>query len=345
MRAPAVGSLRRVLKAARDRLGRHGTILLYHRIGRATRDPWSLCVAPERFAEHLDVLGSCATVVPLRSLLDAIPSTDRNRPPVAITFDDGYADNLHQAKPLLERYGMPATVFVATGYLGARREFWSDRLERIVLAPETLPGRFSLTIAGTAFQWNATDERGGEARRGGAAQAAERRELLFTLWRRLRPLPAAEQERLLDAIERWAGGCSTPDPERFPLSHDELRRLAGDGLIEIGAHTVTHCELPSVPPDEQKREIARSKAECEAVIGKPVTSFAYPYGRYDEASAACVRDSGFSLACSTMPRLSRAGADRFRLPRFAAQNWDGDEFERRFRYRFTPILRREGDAA
>src|SRR5258707_784388 len=102
----------------RDRLRGRRVVLLYHRIARIERDPWSLCVTPEHFAEHLDVLRAWRRV-----RLDQIGS---GRLSVAITFDDGYADNLHEAARLLIRSDTPATFFLATGYLGGAREFWWD---------------------------------------------------------------------------------------------------------------------------------------------------------------------------------------------------------------------------
>jgi peptidoglycan/xylan/chitin deacetylase (PgdA/CDA1 family) len=342
MRVRGLGRARRVLRAARNLLSPHGVILVYHRIARAEHDPWSLCVSPDRFAEQLEVLRRCATVVPLQRLFEAIPAARRNRPPVAITFDDGYADNLHRAKPLLERHGTPATLFVASGYMGVRRAFWSDELVRIVLGAATLPHHLALTIDGAPFEWTigAPGRHDAVADRAeptnGDHLMAERRTLLLDLWQRLRPLSSQEQVRLLEELTQWAG-CREPlDADALPLSREELARLAADGLIEIGAHTVSHCELPAHSIAQQMREIAESKIDCEVMIDRPVTSFAYPYGKFDATSMDCVRQSGFTLACTTRPGLNLAGTDRFRLLRLGVRDWDGDEFERRFRRRFDP---------
>jgi peptidoglycan/xylan/chitin deacetylase (PgdA/CDA1 family) len=221
---------------------------------------------------------------------------------------------------LLERRDMPATLFVATGYTGTGRAFWSDQLVRIVLGAPTLPDRLSLTIDGTPFERD--------------VDMRDRRALLFDLWQRLRPLPIEEQMRLLDALRQWAGCRDSPEPAALPMSHEEVRSIAKDGLIEIGAHTVSHCDLPACSASRQRSEIEKSKAECEAITGRPVTSFAYPYGRFDNTSAACVHGAGFSRACTTRPVLSFARSDPFRLPRIGVLDWGGDEFERRFQGRF-----------
>jgi peptidoglycan/xylan/chitin deacetylase (PgdA/CDA1 family) len=343
MRVRGLGRARRVLCAAKNFLSPHGVILMYHRIARAEHDPWSLCVSPDRFAQQLEVLRRRAAVVPLQNLFEAIPAARTNRPPVAITFDDGYADNLHCAKPLLERHDTPATVFIASGYTGTRRAFWSDELVRIVLGAATLPCHLALTIEGALFEWtisapgrhDAVEDRAELTN--GALLMAERRTLLLDLWRRLRPLSNHEQVRLLDELRQWANCPEALDADTLPLSCGELARLAADGLIEIGAHTISHCELPAQSRAQQMREIAGSKTDCEAMIDRPVTSFAYPYGRFDATSMECVRQSGFTLACSTRPGLNLAGTDRFRLLRLGARDWDGDEFEQRFKRRFDPV--------
>src|SRR5262249_8195308 len=103
-------------------------ILMYHRIARVERDVWSMCVTPEHFEEHLEVLSRHR---PVRLNEWKPRGWFKGSLSCAITFDDGYADNLHAAC-LLKRFGIPATFFVTTGYIGSGREFWWDELERVV---------------------------------------------------------------------------------------------------------------------------------------------------------------------------------------------------------------------
>src|SRR5262245_38128283 len=129
-------TLRRVQCAGKwlqKRLAARAVILMYHRIADVPLAPWSMCVAPEHFAAHLLMLRQYAIPMSLNQLAHAYHAGNLPQRAVAITFDDGYADNLHHAKPLLERYGIPATVFVTTGYVGSTREFWWDELERVLL--------------------------------------------------------------------------------------------------------------------------------------------------------------------------------------------------------------------
>ena len=128
MRLPLMGHGAR----AWARLRPHATILLYHRVARERHDPWGQCVAPERFAAQMALLAEQAEVVPLARLPGAIGRRRPSRPLVAITFDDGYLDNLVTARPILERHGLPATVFLVSGWLGRDRLFWRDELARLV---------------------------------------------------------------------------------------------------------------------------------------------------------------------------------------------------------------------
>src|SRR5262245_31484652 len=100
-----------------SKLIRSDVILLYHRVTRLELDPWGLSVTPEHFAEHLEVLRRFPRI-PLNEVRRPVWRTGQAALRFAITFDDGYFDNLDQAAPLLEKYDTPATFFIATGYIG-----------------------------------------------------------------------------------------------------------------------------------------------------------------------------------------------------------------------------------
>jgi peptidoglycan/xylan/chitin deacetylase (PgdA/CDA1 family) len=107
-------------------------ILMYHRVASPDVDPLELCVAPERFAEQLELLQSLGRILPL----DEIAGVKKNGPAFALTFDDGYADNALVADPLLRAHDAPATAFVVAGAVGSGRAFWWDRLAAVVGLPE-----------------------------------------------------------------------------------------------------------------------------------------------------------------------------------------------------------------
>ena len=116
------------------------------------------------------------------------------------------------------------------------------------------------------------------------------------------------------------------------LLPDEVFRLAEGGLIEVGAHTVTHPVLSALPAARQHPEIHNSKSQLENILRRPVNSFAYPYGGrsdYTRETISLVRQAGFTCACSNYSDVVRRGSDLFPLPRVLVRDWDGEEFAQR----------------
>jgi peptidoglycan/xylan/chitin deacetylase (PgdA/CDA1 family) len=123
-----------VVPAIRRLLGlgpsRGGVVLLYHRVASLEHDPHSLAISPEHFAQHLDVLVEHGVPMPLTEMVALASAGDVPPGAVAVTFDDGYADNLLNAAPLLAAAGVPATMFLSTGAIVNQSEFWWDDIER-----------------------------------------------------------------------------------------------------------------------------------------------------------------------------------------------------------------------
>lgn len=334
--------LRVMAKRVRAALAPGPVILLYHRVATLESDPQALAVTPERFAEHLEVLREHARLISLSELADRL---GKGRPPrraVAITFDDGYVDNLLHAKPLLERYASPATVFVSSGYVGRRMEFWWDELERVLLRPPILPEALALTIRGIEYDWSlqstvptgaGTDRKSGEWNVLHVADPGPRHHVYRTLTQLLRPLEHQERLDCLVRLAEWSDSGPDGRDGFRAVSKEELCRLAAGGLVDIGAHTITHPTLSAIPPEQQRIEIEWSKYELEEVLGREVTSFSYPFGNrgsYTAETVAAVREAGFVSACSNFPGRVR-GSDLYQLPRVLVRNWDGDTFARHLR--------------
>ncbi|MGH2395805.1 MAG: polysaccharide deacetylase family protein [bacterium] len=316
-------------------------VLLYHRVDELPTDPQALCVAPARFAAHLEVLRNHCTPVSLQELVDGIVAGGLPPRAVALTFDDGYADNLYKAKPLLERYGIPATVFVTAGFVGGHREFLWDELERLFLQPGALPQRLRLVLNGHSQEWDLgrtvryTPEMYHRHRRWTMLYRdapTARQELYRRVWLALRPLPSPERLTVLDDLHAQVGMEAAVRPTHQVMTAMEVRQLADGGLVEVGGHTLTHPMLSGLAESVQRTEIVSGKAHLEEILGHPVTSFSYPFGRKTDYTAATVRiiqDAGFRLSCANYPSAVRTGADVFQLPRFLVRDCDGDEFARR----------------
>jgi len=285
---------------------------MYHRIGSFHEDPYGLAVHPDRFAEHLEHLRALRSAIPLRNAAEEGDSGG-----VAITFDDGYADNATLAAPMVAEAGLPATWFITAGRLG-RRRFWWDRLAEGLLGPHGTPDSTDVEVAGRAL-W--LDLRSTEARR----------TALFFLHRRLSALPP---DAIEDAVDRILGRLGAPEPaaDNLTMTVDQLRVLADLPLQEVGAHTRTHLRLRGQDPELQREEILGSVADLVDLLDRPVDLFAYPFGGRSAVGSLAPRlvaEAGCALAVSTDPGAVHDRSDRYRLPRLNVRNWHGDEFAAR----------------
>lgn len=312
-------------------------MLLYHRVATPEADPWSLAVSPAHFDEHMAVLRRRAAVVPLDALPALLARRDAPRRCVAVTFDDGYADNLHAALPVLERHEVPATVFVTTGAVDGPG-FWWDRLERLLLGAGTLPARLEMTVLGARREWSldgwtswsAVERRRHRAWRSGHPAPTPRHALFMELWSLLQTSVPAVRDRVVAELERWAS--ATPDGgDGAPLGRDDLVRLGAHPLVGVGAHTVSHPRLSALAPGEQSTEVVESRRYLEELLGRPVHSFAYPHGRpgdYTPDTVRVVREAGFTRACVNQPGTIGVNGDPFATPRAYVTDVDGGAFER-----------------
>jgi peptidoglycan/xylan/chitin deacetylase (PgdA/CDA1 family) len=253
---------------------------------------------------------------------------------VAVTFDDGYADNLHQAAPLLRDYAIPATVFVVSGVLPQDREFWWDELERVVFEPAANRTTRELNLPGRTLAWAVPDNTVASCDPWQAwtdetptpAHAGYR-----ILYRLISALPPDERRGLMDDLIEQAGLNSTGRPTHRALSCEELQELARSPLIEIGAHTASHPALSKLSGTHQAREVLQGKSELEALTGTPVRFFAYPYGKrehYNRDTIEVVRSAGFDFACVNEPGLATLSVDRLQIPRVVVPALDGPDFAR-----------------
>lgn len=326
---------------------RRTIVLLYHRVAEVFSDPLLLCVTPKHFEEHLQHLRLHYQLIGLRNIKQAL---DNGRVPnnaVVITFDDGYADNLWNAKPLLERYEVPATVFTTAGYVGQNENFWWHDLEHMLLQPKVLPSVLNLSVKGKIHTWELNEAvcysqaDFNRHRRWHVLTEdcpTQRHQVYRTLCELLRPLSHGERHGVLTELAAWAGADLVERSDHRALTSKELAELTRGGLVEVGAHTMTHPVLSALTVEAQRVEISGSKHRLEEVLRQPVTSFAYPYGRpsdYNADTVRLVRDAGFDCACSNVPGLVTRKNDPYQLPRFVVRDWDGEEFARRLSVLFN----------
>jgi len=339
MKMRGLGRIQRVARRIRNRWFPGGLILMYHRVADLPTDPFNLCVAPHHFAEHLAVLNQQFRPMSLQQMVWNVQEGKDIKRAIAITFDDGYADNLFNAKPLLEKYGVPATVFVTTGNLEQPREFWWDELERIFLQPGTLPRFLSLDIRSNTYCWDlgpASNYREADFQQNCTwswyvpeqADPSLRHTVYRSLYSLLNSLPYHDRQRVLDELLQWSGVSGIGRSTHRSLTATEVHTLGRGNLVEVGAHTVNHPFLSVLSIAAQQSEIQQSKVLLESIMNGPVNSFAYPHGNYASTTIDLVRQAGFRCACSTISNQIRHQSDCFQLPRFEVKNWDGETFSK-----------------
>ncbi|HKM48845.1 MAG TPA: polysaccharide deacetylase family protein [Terriglobales bacterium] len=223
--------------------------------------------------------------------------------PVLITFDDGHANNLRFALPILQQERVTAICFVLTGELGSSRQTWfEDAYYRLMFSK--------------VQSWRL---RNGECR---PLETSEQRAAacgrFFSL---CRTLSEAEQKQELESLQSQLP-VQPRDGElggRFDfLSQEDIRRLSESG-IEIGSHTITHPILGALKPENARSEIADSKSALERLLGKPVRTFAYPFGApgldFTPRDEALVEESGYALAFAGEGGFVTRSSKQFALPR------------------------------
>ena len=302
-------------------MGSRALVLMYHQIADVGADPSGLAVTPENFTEQLSVLKDRCEVVPLREI-QMKRSSRSNRPRVAITFDDGYADNGEVGAPILEAAGLPASFFITGIALEGRGEFWWDSLEHLLLDisdPNAPQDPFEVEINGHFLR---VDLRTSKAR----LRAYKALNL------RLRARPPEEICPVIHALSAHVGREIT-DCERHRLAGlDGVQRLSRIAGMAIGSHTMRHPLMPALNQEDQRHELVESRRLLADAIEKPVFEFAFPYGNedaFDDASEIAVRDAGYVLACQTVFGFVKRRTNPYQFPRAMVHDINAQDFEER----------------
>jgi peptidoglycan/xylan/chitin deacetylase (PgdA/CDA1 family) len=297
----------RLLKG-RDHNAGKVTILCYHRIvadiiEAEQEAPCGMVISAETFRRQMELVRAHYEVLPLDEVVAVLRGEQSaKRPVAAITFDDGYRDTHELAWPILRELGLPATVFIPTAYIGARRSLPHDRLHRLVMQAHA-----------RGFSLHVPLIKGGLAQ--GTVTALCEESDPFERSDQLAHLPLELRESVVRSLEdfwdveqeEWPNDCSLLDWEM-------IGEMAGAG-ISFGAHTDNHVILTREEESAAEREIQRSKQILEERLGQPVRHFAYPAGRYNAAIKSMLARAGFEAAVTTERGINRRGDDLLELAR------------------------------
>ncbi len=220
-----------------------------------------------------------------------------------VTFDDGYADNVTTALPILRELNLIATFFIATGYLEGGR-MWNDT---VIESVRSVSG-CTLDLAERGLgSYDISSMEG-------------KRRALDTVIPLIKYLPPDRREAEAEYLKSIAGRSL---PENLMMSREQVRLLSASGM-EVGAHTVTHPILARIQPVEAKMEMQEAKESLESLLDKSIEFFAYPNGKpgadYMPEHTAMARELGFLGAVSTESGVAKRNTDLWQIPRFTP--WD-----------------------
>ncbi|SFU46477.1 polysaccharide deacetylase family protein [Nitrosospira multiformis] len=279
------------------------SILIYHRV-LPCQDP----LFPEEnharsFDRQIGQLAACFNILPLDDAIQGLRNGKLPPRAACITFDDGYADNAEIALPILQKHGVPATFFVATGFLDGGRMFNDTVIELIRRAPGSTVDLESLGLGKFSI-----------------GTVPERRQAIYELLGKLKYLPSESRQSTVEAMSTL---IPVDLPRNLMMTSSQVRELHNAGM-EIGGHTASHPILTQMEDSAACADIANGKEALENMISAPVRFFAYPNGKpgkdYLPDHVRMVKKLGFDAAVSTAHGAARKGTDLYQLPRFTP--WD-----------------------
>lgn len=298
-------------------------VLMYHRIlpasdPRYEREEPGMIVTPDTFRQQLRIL---KTLFEVMSLTEWCARRDAGRTlparACAITFDDGWLDNYEFAFPILQEEQLPATLFAVAGMIDTQRQFWPNRLARVLGAAQ---GRHVPWLERLGYY---------------TAQTPPGREAVAQLIHQCKQMSDIELHTLLDNTEKELG--LTPEPQPALVNWDQLREMQNSELFHIGSHTSNHYRLlAGLPTATLMEEIVASKHKLEAELDRPIDSFCYPNGNISPAAEALVRQH-YRTAVTTQLGINRVATPTHTLLRIGVHE-DAGNTRQRFEARLSGWL-------
>jgi peptidoglycan/xylan/chitin deacetylase (PgdA/CDA1 family) len=297
------------LKSDFNRL-RYGdcTVLLYHRVIDTTYDPQQLCVSPDIFSEQLKFLKRKYNFINVHEFDEHLKKNVKfKKRSLLLTFDDGYADNLQNALPVLEREELQALFYISIKNLNNSNIFWWDELDAIIREPSQM-NKERLSYLLNERKVNNIEE-------------------LYSFY--LRVMKTApdlkKRDHYLDEIRGLKSVSEKEKSQYRCLTYEELKQMSASKQAVLGAHSVNHLSLGHLNRTDQEYEITVSIKELEKIIQKSVKHFSFPYGEaqnFNNDTIEICRDKNLEHAAANYAGYVHAATDRFSFPRMVVRNDD-----------------------
>ena len=271
-------------------------ILLYHKIGPQAPPLLGETVLPEDFERQIQFLKKRYIIIDLKDLKASISNANSLRDLVVLTSDDGYRDNYLHAFPIIKKYNVPLTIFLTTDVIGTHRLLWPDRLAWILYKSAANFNRQEL------YRTDLPQDIIPDVEKFFIKDAFGRAKTLQSISAHLKSYSNGEREDILGVLAEFCKVKQWPAEDfRAMLSWEEVKQMSAEG-VSFGSHTKSHPAMSKIPLNFARQEIVESKKVIEEQIQKPVTTFAYPYGKSDDISEEVIhllQDEGFEFACTT----------------------------------------------
>ena len=289
----------------------HFVILMYHRVIPESKARLKvqagMYVDPLTFEMHLKYLKEKFDILPLHEIPTLIHKTNNSncgRMRAFLTIDDGWRDNYEFAFPLLNKYEIPATIFLPTGYIGTKKMFWTDQLALLLGGLENITDDQKMSRISNRIAQEIINIRG---------NYSEHYENIVGR------LNNTTQDEIISCISEISSHfhIDLQNSERHYLTMEELHEMGKSGLIFYGSHTVNHKTLTSLNRQDVKRELEQSKDWLlnNKLVEHEFIPFSYPNGDFNSNIEKMVKSAGYHLALTTKRKLNNINAGIFDLGR------------------------------
>ncbi len=284
---------------------------MYHRVlpgadARFDYAPNGMVVTQKVFDAHMRFLSESYQTITIAELHEHLNSdTPPSRPLAVVTFDDGWLDNYQYAWPILQRYQVPATIFIATNFIDGGNWYWLERLKFVLAHAHKMlvtgklqePRKHGLVNRLAALDLPDL-AKGYDSRLG---------HTLSLVAQHAQKLEEQDRSKFMAQIEEIADLSDLPGTRYF-MTWDEIKKLANNGFY-VGAHTRSHFDLTTIPEHEVKEELTACKTRLESELQYPIEHFAYPYGKNNDSVRMQTVNAGFKSSCSTANGLVNRSTD------------------------------------
>ena len=291
-------------------------VLYYHRINSIKNDPFELCVSKDNFEEHINYLKQ-------NYLLTRFDEEwDKYKKGVVITFDDGYEDNYLNAFPILKKYNVPATFFIATKGIGENAINWWDELYELIVMNNH---NSKITIVHNIYGCSWKTE-----------NINQKVNCFYSIHKLLHYyIEPYEIENIMEQIRKQIS-AKIDNYDYKLLTEKELVEMSEFDLLTIGGHTVSHVSLGTLTKEKQEEEIYGCVSYLHNLIGKKIDTFSFPFGTpyvdFNENTLEICQDIGIKKAATTEQTVYKNNnQNSLMIPRHEVKNWDKEEFVARIK--------------